>query len=160
MLVVPCFTALFCSPIQVCGLGICHPVIQEKWHSSNPRPCHHRMWHHMCIIVYSAYTTSFAYTPARIMTQSLLFNVPEVWNWMTRNQWVAFNSWAVDAKDFLWKYSMLWSYTGSCLLRFLDEVQSHSNENKMSVQNLATVFGPNILRPRAEDPVAMMEGWW
>lgn len=45
-----------------------------------------------------------------------------------------------------------------CPLRFLDEVQSHSNENKMSVQNLATVFGPNILRPRVEDPVTMMEG--
>ncbi|CAL8300258.1 unnamed protein product [Merluccius merluccius] len=42
--------------------------------------------------------------------------------------------------------------------RFLDEVQSHCNENKMSVQNLATVFGPNILRPRVEDPVTMMEG--
>ncbi|RVE59325.1 hypothetical protein OJAV_G00187250 [Oryzias javanicus] len=44
------------------------------------------------------------------------------------------------------------------LLKFLDEVQSHSNENKMSVQNLATVFGPNILRPKMEDPVALMEG--
>uniref|UniRef100_A0A671QGM7 Rho GTPase-activating protein 22-like n=1 Tax=Sinocyclocheilus anshuiensis TaxID=1608454 RepID=A0A671QGM7_9TELE len=42
--------------------------------------------------------------------------------------------------------------------RFLDEVQSHSHENKMSVQNLATVFGPNILRPKVEDPVSMMEG--
>uniref|UniRef100_A0A671LUZ4 Rho GTPase-activating protein 22-like n=1 Tax=Sinocyclocheilus anshuiensis TaxID=1608454 RepID=A0A671LUZ4_9TELE len=41
--------------------------------------------------------------------------------------------------------------------RFLDEVQSHSNENKMGVQNLATVFGPNILRPKMEDPVAIME---
>lgn len=28
----------------------------------------------------------------------------------------------------------------------------------MSVQNLATVFGPNILRPKMEDPVAIMEG--
>lgn len=28
----------------------------------------------------------------------------------------------------------------------------------MSVQNLATVFGPNILRPKVEDPVAIMEG--
>lgn len=44
------------------------------------------------------------------------------------------------------------------ICRFLDEVQSHSTENKMSVQNLATVFGPNILRPRVEDPVTMMEG--
>ncbi|TRY58579.1 hypothetical protein DNTS_030043 [Danionella cerebrum] len=44
------------------------------------------------------------------------------------------------------------------LHRFLDEVQSHSNENKMGVQNLATVFGPNILRPKMEDPVAIMEG--
>lgn len=43
-------------------------------------------------------------------------------------------------------------------LRFLDEVQSHSAENKMSAQNLATVFGPNILRPKLEDPVSMMEG--
>ncbi|XP_075334336.1 rho GTPase-activating protein 22 isoform X1 [Odontesthes bonariensis] len=44
------------------------------------------------------------------------------------------------------------------ICKFLDEVQSHSNDNKMSVQNLATVFGPNILRPRVEDPVTMMEG--
>jgi hypothetical protein len=28
----------------------------------------------------------------------------------------------------------------------------------MSVQNLGTVFGPNILRPKIEDPVAIMEG--
>lgn len=28
----------------------------------------------------------------------------------------------------------------------------------MSVQNLATVFGPNILRPQVEDPVTIMEG--
>ena len=28
----------------------------------------------------------------------------------------------------------------------------------MSVQNLATVFGPNMLRPKMEDPVAIMEG--
>lgn len=45
------------------------------------------------------------------------------------------------------------------LCRFLDEVQSHCSENKMSVQNLATVFGPNILRPKMEDPVTIMEGW-
>ncbi|XP_062851276.1 rho GTPase-activating protein 22 [Trichomycterus rosablanca] len=44
------------------------------------------------------------------------------------------------------------------ICKFLDEVQSHSNENKMSVQNLATVFGPNILRPKMEDYVTMMEG--
>ncbi|XP_062867222.1 rho GTPase-activating protein 24 isoform X2 [Trichomycterus rosablanca] len=44
------------------------------------------------------------------------------------------------------------------ICRFLDEVQSHSGVNKMSVQNLATVFGPNILRPKLEDPVAIMEG--
>uniref|UniRef100_A0A8C0HAM9 Rho GTPase activating protein 22 n=1 Tax=Chelonoidis abingdonii TaxID=106734 RepID=A0A8C0HAM9_CHEAB len=37
-------------------------------------------------------------------------------------------------------------------------VQSHSSVNKMSVQNLATVFGPNILRPKMEDPVTIMEG--
>ncbi|KAM6951325.1 rho GTPase-activating protein 22 [Aplochiton taeniatus] len=44
------------------------------------------------------------------------------------------------------------------ICKFLDEVQSHSKENKMGVQNLATVFGPNILRPKMEDPVAIMEG--
>ncbi|KAF5921965.1 hypothetical protein HPG69_015415 [Diceros bicornis minor] len=44
------------------------------------------------------------------------------------------------------------------ICKFLDEVQSHSNVNKMSVQNLATVFGPNILRPQREDPVTIMEG--
>ncbi|MBN3278015.1 RHG24 protein, partial [Polyodon spathula] len=42
--------------------------------------------------------------------------------------------------------------------RFLDEVQSYSGVNKMSVQNLATVFGPNILRPKMEDPMTIMEG--
>ncbi|XP_066205501.1 rho GTPase-activating protein 22 isoform X3 [Saccopteryx leptura] len=44
------------------------------------------------------------------------------------------------------------------ICKFLDEVQSHSSVNKMSVQNLATVFGPNILRPQIEDPVTIMEG--
>ncbi|XP_048472392.1 rho GTPase-activating protein 22-like isoform X1 [Rhincodon typus] len=44
------------------------------------------------------------------------------------------------------------------ICRFLDEVQSYSSVNKMSVQNLATVFGPNILRPKLEDPVTIMEG--
>ncbi|CAG5958681.1 unnamed protein product [Menidia menidia] len=44
------------------------------------------------------------------------------------------------------------------ICRFLDEVQSYSGVNKMSVQNLATVFGPNILRPKMEDPVTIMEG--
>lgn len=44
------------------------------------------------------------------------------------------------------------------ICRFLDEVQSYSDVNKMSVQNLGTVFGPNILRPKVEDPVTIMEG--
>ncbi|XP_043914847.1 rho GTPase-activating protein 24 isoform X2 [Protopterus annectens] len=44
------------------------------------------------------------------------------------------------------------------ICRFLDEVQSYSEENKMSTQNLATVFGPNILRPKVEDPLTIMEG--
>uniref|UniRef100_A0A8K9WL53 Rho GTPase activating protein 22b n=1 Tax=Oncorhynchus mykiss TaxID=8022 RepID=A0A8K9WL53_ONCMY len=44
------------------------------------------------------------------------------------------------------------------ICKFLDEVQSHAIKNKMSVQNLATVFGPNILRPKMEDPVVIMEG--
>ncbi|KAK5850489.1 hypothetical protein PBY51_001367 [Eleginops maclovinus] len=44
------------------------------------------------------------------------------------------------------------------ICKFLDEVQSHCGENKMGVQNLATVFAPNILRPKMEDPVTIMEG--
>ncbi|NWU91878.1 RHG24 protein, partial [Upupa epops] len=44
------------------------------------------------------------------------------------------------------------------ICRFLDEVQFYSGVNKMSVQNLATVFGPNILRPKMEDPLTIMEG--
>uniref|UniRef100_A0A4W5QDW5 Rho GTPase activating protein 22 n=1 Tax=Hucho hucho TaxID=62062 RepID=A0A4W5QDW5_9TELE len=41
------------------------------------------------------------------------------------------------------------------ICRFLDEVQSHCSQNMMSVQNLATVFGPNILRPKMEDAQTM-----
>lgn len=45
-----------------------------------------------------------------------------------------------------------------CVCRFLYEVQSYSDSNKMSDQNLATVFGPNILRAKAEDPQSIMGG--
>ncbi|XP_053548152.1 rho GTPase-activating protein 22 [Bombina bombina] len=41
---------------------------------------------------------------------------------------------------------------------FLDEVQSHSVVNKMSVHNLATVFAPNILRPKLQEPQDLMKG--
>uniref|UniRef100_A0A665V754 Rho GTPase activating protein 22 n=1 Tax=Echeneis naucrates TaxID=173247 RepID=A0A665V754_ECHNA len=61
-------------------------------------------------------------------------------------------------EDFLTCAQLLHSTSSVCCFRFLDEVQSHCNENKMSVQNLATVFGPNILRPKMEDPVTIMEG--
>lgn len=37
-------------------------------------------------------------------------------------------------------------------------MQSYAGVNKMSAQNLATVFGPNILRPKVEDPLTIMEG--
>ncbi|PWA24385.1 hypothetical protein CCH79_00011947 [Gambusia affinis] len=42
------------------------------------------------------------------------------------------------------------------ICQFLNEVQSCSSSNKMNVQNLATVFGPNILRAKAEDPESIM----
>uniref|UniRef100_A0A087X486 Si:ch211-247j9.1 n=1 Tax=Poecilia formosa TaxID=48698 RepID=A0A087X486_POEFO len=42
------------------------------------------------------------------------------------------------------------------ICQFLNEVQSCSSSNKMNVQNLATVFGPNILRAKAEDPQSIM----
>eukprot|EP00063_Salmo_salar_P010241 XP_013985076.1 PREDICTED: rho GTPase-activating protein 24-like isoform X2 [Salmo salar] len=44
------------------------------------------------------------------------------------------------------------------ICQFLNEVQSYSSSNKMSTQNLATVFGPNILRPKAEVPESIIEG--
>ncbi|KAL4659813.1 rho GTPase-activating protein 24-like [Arapaima gigas] len=44
------------------------------------------------------------------------------------------------------------------ICQFLHEVQSYSDSNKMSTQNLATVFGPNILRPKVEDPESIIGG--
>lgn len=46
----------------------------------------------------------------------------------------------------------------SYICRFLHEVQLHSAINKMSVDNLATVIGVNLFRPKIEDPVAIMRG--
>ncbi|XP_068702221.1 rho GTPase-activating protein 24-like isoform X1 [Montipora capricornis] len=43
------------------------------------------------------------------------------------------------------------------ICRFLHEVQKHCEQNKMTVRNLAMVFGPNILRSGSEDPKVMME---
>uniref|UniRef100_A0A4W3HYS1 Rho-GAP domain-containing protein n=1 Tax=Callorhinchus milii TaxID=7868 RepID=A0A4W3HYS1_CALMI len=45
-----------------------------------------------------------------------------------------------------------------CLFRFLDEVQTYSSVNKMSIQNRATVFGPNILRPKVNHPETVFGG--
>ena len=45
-----------------------------------------------------------------------------------------------------------------CHCRFLNEVQTYSSSNKMNIENLATVFGPNILRPKAEDPESIIGG--
>ncbi|KAK2828432.1 hypothetical protein Q5P01_019466 [Channa striata] len=44
------------------------------------------------------------------------------------------------------------------ICQFLSEVHSYSGSNKMSDQNLATVFGPNILRAKAEDPKSIVGG--
>ncbi|XP_051960686.1 rho GTPase-activating protein 24-like isoform X2 [Xyrauchen texanus] len=44
------------------------------------------------------------------------------------------------------------------ICQFLNDVQSYSNINKMSIENLATVFGPNILRPKAENPESIIGG--
>uniref|UniRef100_A0A8C4T576 Si:ch211-247j9.1 n=1 Tax=Erpetoichthys calabaricus TaxID=27687 RepID=A0A8C4T576_ERPCA len=44
------------------------------------------------------------------------------------------------------------------ICRFLNEVHSYSNVNKMDSQNLAAVFGTNILRPKGEDPEAITGG--
>lgn len=42
--------------------------------------------------------------------------------------------------------------------RFLYEIQLNSSVNKMSVDNLATVMGVNLIRPRVEDPAVIMRG--
>ncbi|CAH1155600.1 unnamed protein product [Phaedon cochleariae] len=39
------------------------------------------------------------------------------------------------------------SETISCILKHLIEVHKHESDNKMSLHNLATVFGPTLLRP-------------
>ncbi|XP_053125177.1 rho GTPase-activating protein 25 isoform X3 [Hemicordylus capensis] len=46
----------------------------------------------------------------------------------------------------------------SYICRFLHEIQQNSTTNKMSVENLATVFGVNLIRPKVEDPASIMRG--
>ncbi|NXA42144.1 RHG25 protein, partial [Eudromia elegans] len=46
----------------------------------------------------------------------------------------------------------------SYMCRFLHEIQLSSSINKMSVDNLATVIGVNLIRPKIEDPAAIMRG--
>nr|XP_033803521.1 rho GTPase-activating protein 25 [Geotrypetes seraphini] len=46
----------------------------------------------------------------------------------------------------------------SFICRFLYEIQLNSSVNKMSVDNLATVIGVNLIRPKLEDPVTIMKG--
>ncbi|NWW55132.1 RHG25 protein, partial [Pedionomus torquatus] len=46
----------------------------------------------------------------------------------------------------------------SYICRFLHEIQSNSSINKMSVDNLATVIGVNLIRPKIEDPASIMRG--
>ncbi|NXO65206.1 RHG25 protein, partial [Phainopepla nitens] len=46
----------------------------------------------------------------------------------------------------------------SYICRFLYEIQLNSSVNKMSVENLATVIGVNLIRPMVEDPAVIMRG--
>ncbi|XP_020841026.1 rho GTPase-activating protein 25 isoform X1 [Phascolarctos cinereus] len=46
----------------------------------------------------------------------------------------------------------------SYICRFLHEIQLNSAINKMCVDNLATVIGVNIIRPKVEDPAVIMTG--
>lgn len=51
------------------------------------------------------------------------------------------------------------NYNLLCFIcRFLYEVQKNSSVNKMSVENLAMVIGVNLLKPKTEEPVALMRG--
>uniref|UniRef100_A0A6I8N939 Rho GTPase activating protein 25 n=2 Tax=Ornithorhynchus anatinus TaxID=9258 RepID=A0A6I8N939_ORNAN len=46
----------------------------------------------------------------------------------------------------------------SYICRFLHEIQLNCHVNKMSVENLATVIGVNLIRPKIEDPATIMRG--
>ncbi|XP_074143251.1 rho GTPase-activating protein 25 isoform X1 [Sminthopsis crassicaudata] len=46
----------------------------------------------------------------------------------------------------------------SYICRFLHEIQLNSAINKMCVDNLATVIGVNLIRPKVEDPAVIMTG--
>ncbi|NWR92337.1 RHG25 protein, partial [Furnarius figulus] len=46
----------------------------------------------------------------------------------------------------------------SYICRFLHEIQLNSSVNKMGVDNLATVIGVNLIRPKIEDPATIMRG--
>ncbi|XP_043844527.1 rho GTPase-activating protein 25 isoform X2 [Dromiciops gliroides] len=46
----------------------------------------------------------------------------------------------------------------SYVCRFLYEIQLNSAVNKMCVDNLATVIGVNLIRPKVEDPAVIMTG--
>ncbi|NWJ10672.1 RHG25 protein, partial [Crypturellus undulatus] len=46
----------------------------------------------------------------------------------------------------------------SYICRFLHEIQLNSSINKMSVDNLATVMGVNLIRPKIGDPAVIMRG--
>ncbi|NXJ38587.1 RHG25 protein, partial [Ciconia maguari] len=46
----------------------------------------------------------------------------------------------------------------SYICRFLHEIQLNCSVNKMSVDNLATVIGVNLIRPKIEDPAIIMRG--
>lgn len=50
-------------------------------------------------------------------------------------------------------YSLL-----SYICRFLHEIQLNCSVNKMSVENLATVIGVNLIRSKVEDPAVIMRG--
>jgi hypothetical protein len=43
------------------------------------------------------------------------------------------------------------------MCQFLFEFQTHSANTKMDLANVATVFGPNFIRPQSNDPQSMME---
>ena len=47
--------------------------------------------------------------------------------------------------------------TLQALVEFLDEVRTHADANKMTLENLAVVFAPILLQPRTDNPVVLMQ---
>lgn len=64
--------------------------------------------------------------------------------------------WYLEVYLLATSYFLLWDFLAAH--RFLHEIQLNCGVNKMSVDNLATVIGVNLIRSKVEDPAVIMRG--